>query len=330
MKTRSEQKARAAFTLIELMVVIAIIGIMMAGVFRLLAMVGENNRKALTIARLQRLQGALSGFYAEYGTYPPVVQHGSPDPGIGMNADNGKEEPVGSLNAGSASRAAGCQPMGFEFPNRRSLNEYINIRFKPEGIRNVNEVLGPTAATSPYSDWQDVKIFKFGVLSYLLPRVEVIGADGGDTPDSNFFKDTCKQWMKNNEAGALGAQRVRENRAASRWMPNFENSLNGGGSILGIDTTAPYTEVPSFVGGGEYPAGKNGPNKYVLIGITMADGWGRELYYSSEPPYQSYRVWSAGPNGATFPPWINLEDLSSKDRKSASQWVEDDIARFDR
>ena len=78
--------------------------------------------------------------------------------------------------------------------------------------------------------------------------------------------------------------------------------------------------------------------KYVLQYITLKDGWGREFYYYSAPPYQSYRLWSAGPNGKTFPPWITMETLKKKDSSTngkkdvdlARDWVEDDIVRFDR
>ncbi len=327
-----KQDKRAAFTLIEMMVVVAIIGVLIAGVFRLMGAAGESNKKALTIARMQKLQNALSGFYAEFGTYPPVTQHGSPDPFVAQNADSGQEEKASSLLAQNANRAAACQPIGFEYPNVKSLDDFINTRYQGEGIMSVNQQLGQTAATLPKSEWKDVKIFRFGVLSYLLPRVELMGGEdmvrgSGDTPDLNFFKSL--QWSKNN-SGSLAAQRTRENRAVSRWLPNFEKSLFGGYPLLGIDTAEPDQGGPHFTGANEYPAGAKGGNKYVLIGISIRDGWGRDLYYYSAPPYQSYRVWSAGPNGFTFPPWISLESLSVSDRKKASAWVADDVVRFDR
>ena len=63
--------------------------------------------------------------------------------------------------------------------------------------------------------------------------------------------------------------------------------------------------------------------------VTVQDGWNRELYYYSAPPFQSYRLWSAGANGNTFPPWIKLDNLSASDRQLAVSAMEDDIVRFD-
>ncbi len=331
MQKRQKRERSAAFTLIEMMVVVAIIGILIAGVFRLMGAAGENNKKAVTIARMQKLQNALSGFYAEYGTYPPVTPHGSPDPFVEESAKDGKENKASSLTAGNASRAARSQPLAFEYPNAQSLDEYINTRFQKEGIINVNQALGQNAATIPTSDWTETKIFKFGVLSYLLPRVELMGGEdlAGNretpmTPKLNFFKS--RQWTKNN-SGSPSAQRTRENRAVARWLPNFENCIGGGFGLMGIDTAEPNAGGPWFMSGAGY---NYNSTRYVLMGMTIRDGWGNELYYYSAPPYQSYRVWSAGPNGVTFPPWISLDSLSSEDRKSASSWVEDDVVRFDR
>ncbi|MFA6633287.1 MAG: type II secretion system protein, partial [Kiritimatiellia bacterium] len=84
---RHSAPRRAAFTLIEMMVVVALIGILVGGVFRLLSAAGENARRAETIERLQRVENAISGFYAKYGTYPPVPRHGSPDPFSKEDAD---------------------------------------------------------------------------------------------------------------------------------------------------------------------------------------------------------------------------------------------------
>ena len=46
---------------------------------------------------------------------------------------------------------------------------------------------------------------------------------------------------------------------------------------------------------------------------------------SSDLPYQSYVIWSAGRNGRTFPPWIARDELDSKANKCIGAWTEDDI-----
>jgi len=55
---------------------------------------------------------------------------------------------------------------------------------------------------------------------------------------------------------------------------------------------------------------------------TVVDGWGNDFYYYSPPPYQSYQLWSSGPNGRTFPPW--MEKVQGKE-KIINQWIADDI-----
>ena len=185
--------------------------------------------------------------------------------------------------------------------------------------------------------WDNCRIFKFGLISYLVPRVELMGGEdladgsfgGNGTPEGNFFKTV--QWGKNN-VGTLRSVNEREQHQCARWIPHLEGCISGVGTILGEDVR-------------DWENDKHGTihltvidGKYVLQYITLKDGWGREFYYYSAPPYQSYRLWSAGPNGKTFPPWITMETLKKKDSSTngkkdvdlARDWVEDDIVRFDR
>jgi len=57
----------------------------------------------------------------------------------------------------------------------------------------------------------------------------------------------------------------------------------------------------------------------------MRDGWWRDIYYYSPEPYQTYTVWSAGPNGRTFPPWISRDSLGSEANRCVAAWTVDDI-----
>jgi Type II secretion system (T2SS), protein G len=59
-------------------------------------------------------------------------------------------------------------------------------------------------------------------------------------------------------------------------------------------------------------------NSVYLGQSTVTDGWGREFFYYSAPPHQSFRIWSAGKDGYTFPPW---ETLTTQ----AKTWIKDDI-----
>ena len=113
-------------------------------------------------------------------------------------------------------------------------------------------------------------------------------------------------------------------------MPNFEGILYGGMSHFGISTGAPKEAGPRFTSGsGGQGFVTGGSSKYVLQIVSIHDGWGRNFYYYSPPPYQTYRIWSAGSNGNTFPPWVDVNSLSAGDRKRVSDWIKDDISRFD-
>lgn len=327
-----KRESRSAFTLIEMMVVVAIIGILIASVFKLIGAAGENTKKAQTVARIEKLANALAGYYAEYGTYPPVKKVRSSDPFV---EDDGSGENhsshSGTLTSGNAVAACRAQPVSFEFPNIEDLDDYVNIIYAPSGKISVNQALG--AQKWQGEEWSETRIFKFGLLSYLLPRVELMGGldlaqgqFGRTTPKQNFFES--EQWTKNN-TGTIEAVRTRENHACARWMPNFKNAIYGGGSLFGVDLAEPDYGWPRFTyTGNGYITGSSA--RYVLQVMTIRDGWGNSLFYYSPPPYQSYRIWSCGPDGKTFPPWIDMRTLDAGDRKTASSWTADDITRFDR
>ena len=63
---------KKAFTLIELMITIAVLVILMGLVFRLNSAGTESQKRTVTIIRMQKLENCLSGYYAAFGSYPPV------------------------------------------------------------------------------------------------------------------------------------------------------------------------------------------------------------------------------------------------------------------
>ena len=38
-----------------------------------------------------------------------------------------------------------------------------------------------------------------------------------------------------------------------------------------------------------------------------------------------YVLWSAGADGKTIPPWVDIRELKSDDYKTAVKWMSDDI-----
>ena len=78
MKTRT--RTGKAFTLIEMLVVIVIIGILMGIILRLASLVHDKVGRAKATARLEQLKNCLEEYYRVYGIYPPAVFMGYESP----------------------------------------------------------------------------------------------------------------------------------------------------------------------------------------------------------------------------------------------------------
>ena len=60
------------FTLIELLVVTVVIVALMGVIFRLTGIAGGTSARETTVFRMQCVENCLSGYYATFGSYPPV------------------------------------------------------------------------------------------------------------------------------------------------------------------------------------------------------------------------------------------------------------------
>lgn len=384
---------RTGFTLIELLIVTVVIVTLMGIVFRLAGLGSSARAKNVTISRLQRVENALSGYYAAFGSYPPVPLHGSRDYTcrVGFtdlqDGDPGSGETDFTLDKFRRQVEAACraQPVAARYPYGEWAENYIKsvsdmcLEYYKRGMAGQKEYSewAKDKFSKPFTsmsqnlygtdlrtqtDWQEVRVFQFGLMSFLLPRYLFM------LNSRNEYYDDCAQWTKNNrlfcdfrtgtrvpdwktvrkylgiqdngkvdvsgakaEAGMI--TNLPSQAVTARWMPNFKGIVHGGGTFYGIDTN-------DGIGGGAFnsmdssdfqifsrEADGNG-ERYVLDGMTVWDGWNRELYYYSEAPYQSYRLWSAGPDGRTFPPWADLDTLSEADRKRAAGWMADDIVHL--
>ena len=215
------------------------------------------------------------------------------------------------------------------------------------------------------TDWRSIQLFKFGLMSFLLPRYLVM-MNG----DSQFFTDYA-QWTGNNdipsnpfEGNKFGDGKVdsawwevkemfekskindEEGKKAlaclanipsqavcARWMPNLAGicKANHAYSLFGINIRDSEEDGELSVENVDIEifspyGGNSNAGQYILDGVTVRDGWGSELYYYSPSPYQRYTLWSAGPNRRTFPPWVSRKSLKSKDaKKCVAEWTHDDI-----
>lgn len=224
---------------------------------------------------------------------------------------------------------------------------------------------GLTSNVGAFSDakddesWDSVRLFKFGVLSYLLPRFQIMMRGNKKFFDNGGFA----QWSSNNTRPkdpkdgrstlswdelwddqvshiyGHGSSNNGKSKAkaylsmipseavCARWLPNLEKSCTANSScqVFGV-------EIFDSDGGRMlsyrtlYPEiYEHGGRRYMLDTISMKDSWGTEFFYYSPPPYQSYTVWSAGRNQRTFPTWVSRDTLDTSGRKCVSVWTEDDI-----
>lgn len=394
---------KKGFTLVEMLIVVVILVTLMAVTFRLTSIGADQSYRNVTVARLQKLENCLSGYYAAFGTYPPVRLHGSRNyllktSSHGIQNLNGEEEPLQwnwydvnehkVSNDDSESRdwrkvEAACksQPVDCRYPfpqtpewEKYAQSVWIELARKastssslsPEkkAIFGGGVTVNISGLLSPYQDrteWRDVQIFKFGLMSFLLPRYLVMMRS-----DAALYRDHA-QWLDNNKLPCdpltgrsygtwdrLQRKAVSEDATdiaevanipsqavCSRWMANLAGtcSYSDADPIFGIDIRGDDVENSTAIpvsfnlevftpGGYDENQGQNTSGQYLLDGVTVRDGWRNEFYYYSPAPHQTYVLWSAGPNKRTFPPWVSRESLDQKARQCVGYWTEDDIVNL--
>ena len=385
---------KKGFTLIEMLIVVVVLVTLMGITFRLSSIGSDESKRNNTISRMQRLENCLSGYYAAFGSYPPVKLHGSRNiyakvNDFGIQSDDQENQSIwgwteiGSTQEQEAWRqvkaACKAQPADcrYPYPSESAYNELVKAvsealakkaqspnsglsearkNVLSRGFDNgVTDNIGRHDASA--SDWRESQLFKFGLMSYLLPRYLVMM-----NSNENLYDGRYAQWRDNNtlpsnpmDGYRFNSWRELRERSRStqprefaqvanipsqavtaRWMPNLEGIVccNHDYKLYGIgirgdagasDLRSDNTDIEVYSPGG-YQGG--GGQSYVLDGVTVLDGWWREFYYYSPAPYQTYTLWSAGPNGRTFPPWISRKSLDSKANKCVGLWTADDIVRM--
>ncbi len=364
---------KRGFTLIELMIVVAVLAALMAIVFRLIGMTGEHEKRAQTIKRIQAVENCLSGYYAAFGCYPPVRVHGSRSIKAKVDEWGVQEEgeTVSGLNWGSVNAACRSQPVGVMYPFADSEGSIAYYRAVAEELarratsseadepefgefrKNVAvlsrgfDILEDPSGQIPDPDavdWRRTQLFQFGLLSFLLPRYHFMTQG-----DPSLYNGRYRQWNANNEQQkqchgdgrstytwtdirndmrnkkSAYVSMIPSQAACARWMPNLEGVVDNGKTFFGINTHRYLSGSPVNIENPYPPIFSGNGRQYVLDSMTVVDGWGHDLYYYSPAPYQTYRLWSAGPNGKTFPSWVELSSLGAGDRKTAAEWIADDI-----
>lgn len=203
---------KKGFTLVELLIVVAVITILMSITFRIMGAAESQKERNITVRRLHALESAIGGYYAAFGSYPPVRLHGSRniycmlnDQGIQILDEINEDE----IDPDRVMAACRSQPVAMEypFPDRywpkvaqtaeKLRNMYKN---KKGGVNNAAKT-NFDALTNPYqlagkkdeSEWTELNLFKFGLMSFLLPRFLFMMRSSHTT-----IYDDFTQWGDNN------------------------------------------------------------------------------------------------------------------------------------
>lgn len=315
-----------------------------------------------------------------------IQQVGSASSGLkGSSSSSGGGSRTSELNWDRVRAACRSQPIGMSYPFTRSgIQNYVNkvsdmlikraqsddskdaayranATVLSRGFRAITDE-GMLSSKRNDEEWTEVQIFKFGVLSYLLPRYLIML--GGESNMDQIYQNQ-KSWTANNRLpcrfedgvpyaswGAVNED-VRKFKwkvsvlpsqaACARWLPNLERTVrtqydfeaygiqlrDSSDSFANVSANNPNPEVYSTESQGG--TGSASGDQYVLDGMTVVDGWKEEFYYYSPPPYQSYILWSAGKNKKTFPQWVSDEEirkLTTSEQTTVLEWKGDDIVKM--
>ena len=236
---------RSAFTLIEMLVVVVIIGILAGIVFKLIGAGGASSDRARTQKQLEMLANAIEEYRAEYGKYPPVSKN-----------------------------QEGKQPVRYEYP--RDPNYWTG------GGKNNAKNLATKLKDVPRDE---ATVFVFGLMSYLECRVE---GRASNAYRSLFEKSSAgidqSHWLSEN------SKKTRADANSSDWNIAADSPRD----IRAARRIEPY--ISKIRGDWEQERkwqGECWTNKYD----SVWDAWSHELRYQSDPPYDSYSIWSIGPDG---------------------------------
>ena len=231
----SDMKRAGGFTLIELMVVTVVIVALMGIMFRLTGIVGSVDERKTTIARMQRLENCLSGYYAAFGQYPPVPLQGATrnifQKVCNLHQIQYGDEDDSEMTAERVRAACRAQPVAALYPpsSKVAVNNNWNDLMDSEDLLGTyqqmvqaylqnyssgyaNIVSAWTGTIVPYeylatnekkkfenySDFTQFQMFRFGLMSFLLPRYRFMLE--GAKKNGPFYNtiDSCKQWTEYN------------------------------------------------------------------------------------------------------------------------------------
>ena len=310
-------KKSRGFTLIELLIVTVVIATLMAIVFRLAGTGGESTARAKTLARLQKLSNALSGYYAAFGSYPPVPLQGrSRDIYTQVDSYGAKEEGgiSGSLGYGiqgtgrneaalespemrkQIEAACRAQPVaaGFPYNYKGTEVEVINALTTQYGLKSYQPIRSYGGFNKDSSDWSENNVFMFGLLSFLLPRYQFMLDGERNLYDMNHVGP----WAANNRLPfLLDGTRLGAWSAANDPNDNAQSHLFMGPDNFGKTTSSHVPSPPSR----SSSAWRRRPRMTSARRRTSGSSSARTVMEASPPTSTARRpCWTGGVRNSTI------------------------------
>lgn len=226
-KLTLSRASKSGFTLIELLVVTVVVVSLMAVMFRLSGIAGNTSDRETTVHRLQCLENCLSGYYAAFGSYPPVPLQGA-SRNVYRKVDSSHntiqtddDEIESTLEWYSVRAACMAQPVAAMFPPPNGSKEKYDVYkqgiqaaldsdiFSDSVKKHAQQLVSMTWQSlenpgflNSYQDETDSRrlhLFRYGLMSFLLPRYRFMlqcarGSQSGNTEAFNNSIDNYRQW----------------------------------------------------------------------------------------------------------------------------------------
>lgn len=277
-------RGRGGFTLLEMLVVIVVMAILMGVTFRMMKPSEHARSVSTTVKRLNIAQALIAEYHAEYGIYPPVS-----DPIQYKNVTRGLKVD-GESNSSDCGYAPGVAA-GYLTPTALSRN-YLKD-FKP---RDPNDV------------------FCFGLASFFINRLDPEMKNEQASSGNGYGASKNKMFFEEIFGGAGSSELKKFFGRGTHWA-KFCKGI-GNESVTAKNLTeklqpsakdqAFYKRVRSLaaqviVNKSERATGETATSSgyyyYTMMDAFPQEGWGHDLIYICPPPYTSYAIFSAGPDG---------------------------------
>lgn len=275
----SSRRLRGGFTLVELLVVIVVIGILAAGIFKLMGSANNKAAVAKTTAQVHAIASLLEEYKAIYGEYPIVsAQYTYNDDPIGYAALEfhfvTEEGDDAHPSYGSSGSESGSSGMKFKIKDGTSTKTVT-----PDFARGKGDEM------------------TFGLCSHFIPRATTIEQEVSDGLTSYYrrqFQSPASGSPYELEIkGIAQGDALKQTIVKETADPNLQQIYRSWRRLQkdGMVYAANLTNIDT--GSARYTAGAN------------ADAWGRALVYKNDGG--AGEIVSAGPDGI----FGTADDISS-------------------